>query len=110
MWRVSNELSDLVAQLNRDGYEARINPNYGTIDITGVKGRPLLDPWPLLIDLPRLKHVLIGMKAHLGLRASTKQAIETLAFQIESDVKTYSSADGPFALDQHGYAMRTTLE
>lgn len=105
---MSTDLAELVERLNRDGYEAWFNAEYGTIDIVRVDGRPLLDPWPLEIS-PSHLHAVLTSVAHRE-QVGRSESFALLAAMIESDVETYESADGPFALDKHGYVTRRPAE
>jgi hypothetical protein len=105
---VSNALSDLVRQLNRDGYEASFNAKYGTIDVARVHGRPLLDPWPLQIRPEQLGEVLADVRDRE--RVGSSEAVALLAVTIESDIGVYASTQGPFALDRHGRVTPSVAE
>jgi hypothetical protein len=104
---VSTVLADLIAQLNRDGYKASFNSTYGTIDISRVKGKPLLDPWPLEIGPAHLERVLVSLKDREGV--GSREAIELLAAMIEQDLGVYELTDGPFGLNEHGGVIRPHL-
>ena len=104
---VSSLFADLVARLNSHGLEASRNTKYGTIDIVRSHGRPLLDPWPLKVDLEQLRHVLEAIKSREGI--GTSDAVDLLAYVIEQDMDVYRAVDGPFALNEHGYVVPTRL-
>jgi hypothetical protein len=104
---VSTTLADLITRLNHDGYEASFNARYGTVDISRVKGRPLLDPWPLEISPVHLERVLVSLKAREGV--GSREAIDLLAAMIEQDIGVYELAVGPFGLDGYGRVIRPHL-
>lgn len=101
-------MANLITRLNRDGYEASFNAKYSTIDVVRINGRPLLDPWPLLIDPPQLREVLASVADREQVGSS--EALALLAAMIESDIGIYQSTDGPFALNQFGYVIRLSVE
>lgn len=101
---MSTVIADLITRLNRDGYQASFNANYGTIDIVRTNGRPLLDAWALQIGPQQLRDVLASVRDRE--QVGSFEAIALLAAMIESDVGTYHPTEGPFVLNSSGYVTR----
>lgn len=100
---MSSALSDLVVQLNRAGCESSFNPAYGTIDILRVAGRPLHDPWAPVVTAAQLDEILTSLSRREGVGRADAKAL--LAAVIAGDVRVYRPRQGPFRLDQNGYAV-----
>lgn len=100
---MSSALSDLVVQLNRAGCESSFNSAYGTIDIVRVAGRPLHDPWALAVTPAQIDEIVASLARREGVGRADAKAL--LAATIAVDVHVYGPRQGPFRLDQNGYAV-----